>query len=681
MAEVVGFLREDATFGERKTLNLLGKNLPKEFSVYVESPIHKKRDIRYPDFIILANYGVIVLEVKDWVTVLNANPSGALIRDRLGNERFEHNPVTKARDFAIALSNELNKKRRNNGIGEAIPWSYATVLVNLPYSVITQLRTPWGEEFVLGEDDLIVPDILLKRLKMTFPAERMRSLAKAELDLVRATVYPVVEIEIPGRPTFVLDEKQEKIVAEPVWAEPVIHPRTKKKDEAAHQEALFESIKSQDAEDALPVEDEKIARNTSIRLVRGFAGSGKSLVLIQRAKFLAAQYPDWKIGVFTFNKQLQEQLEISFADKSIKPRTFHSICMSLLPQQGESVNLEFWLDANKFDFDLIRKIGIQAMRLEIDWIRDMGISSRDEYLEVERRGIGREIRLGSQQRNEVYDVLEAYQEYLAINNFWDWSGLPMAVEQELNAGNISPPMYDAILIDEAQDWAPIWIRIIKRMVNPEHGVIFLADDPSQSIYRSFSWKEKGLSVSGRTRWLRVPYRNTLEIYQAAYGMIADHAEIQQSLADAGELVKPDLSSTAMRHGARPLVQKCGSVESELDFIRNNIHFLFQDGYKENQIAILVRYNNSIKPIQETLKGLAVRVKPIHGFKGLEVEVVFIPHLQKMFQKEEDEYIAAERRILYMAMSRAREKLYMTYFGKLPRPFDDLRDNDLADFVG
>ena len=74
MAEVIGFLREDATYGEKATLKLLGKNLPKDFTVYVESPIHKKRDIRYPDFVVVTNYGVIVLEVKDWVTILNANP-------------------------------------------------------------------------------------------------------------------------------------------------------------------------------------------------------------------------------------------------------------------------------------------------------------------------------------------------------------------------------------------------------------------------------------------------------------------------------------------------------------------------------------------------------------------------------------------------------------------------------
>jgi hypothetical protein len=44
--------------------------------------------------------------------------------------------------------------------------------------------------------------------------------------------------------------------------------------------------------------------------------------------------------------------------------------------------------------------------------------------------------------------------------------------------------------------------------------LFLADDPMQSIYRYYSWREKGVPVAGRTRWLRIPYRNTREIYQA-----------------------------------------------------------------------------------------------------------------------------------------------------------------------
>ncbi len=54
MAEIIGFLRDDsATFGEKLVLKLLRQNLPKEFTVFVETPIHKKREIRYPDFIVL----------------------------------------------------------------------------------------------------------------------------------------------------------------------------------------------------------------------------------------------------------------------------------------------------------------------------------------------------------------------------------------------------------------------------------------------------------------------------------------------------------------------------------------------------------------------------------------------------------------------------------------------------
>jgi superfamily I DNA/RNA helicase len=378
---------------------------------------------------------------------------------------------------------------------------------------------------------------------------------------------------------------------------------------------------------------------------------------------------------------LQEELSRAFAGTTVRPQTFHSICARLLPQRGEPVNMETWLDGNKLDYGIIRKLGVQAVRMEIDWIRDVGVTSREEYLKIERRGIGKDLRLNAESRNQVYDVLEAYRAYLAENKAWDFNDLPFQVEQELAAGHLTPPVYDAVLIDEAQDWAPNWIRTVNRMVHPEHGALFLADDPSQSIYRSFSWKEKGIPVAGRTRWLKVPYRNTQEIYEAAYGMIAGHDEIQKSLADEGELASPDLSSPVMRHGPRPLVQRCGSVDKELDFLKNRIFSLRQEGYRDAQIAVLVRQSQSVRPIRERLRGLDVRVQPIHGFKGLEAEVVFLPHLQNTFRREEDDYVAAERRILYMAMSRAREKLYMTYFGKLPRPYEDLRREHLADFVG
>ena len=129
-----------------------------------------------------------------------------------------------------------------------------------------------------------------------------------------------------------------------------------------------------------------------------------------------------------------------------------------------------------------------------------------------------------------------------------------------------------------------------------------------------------------------------------------------------------------------MAQVIGFLCEDVTYGENRIFSLRQDRYGDGQVAVLVRQSQSVRPIGDRLRGLDGRVQPIHGFKGLEAEVVFVPHLQNTFRREE-EYVAAERPILYMAMSRAREKLYMSYFGKLPRPYEHLRRQSLADFVG
>jgi superfamily I DNA/RNA helicase len=69
---------------------------------------------------------------------------------------------------------------------------------------------------------------------------------------------------------------------------------------------------------------------------------------------------------------------------------------------------------------------------------------------------------------------------------------------------------------------------------------------------------------------------------------------------------------------------------------------------------------------------------MHSFKGLEMDVILVPGLQTTFVRPEEE--GSERRLLYMAMSRARVKLYMTYSGKLPQAYEELRKQGLANFM-
>jgi superfamily I DNA/RNA helicase len=495
-------------------------------------------------------------------------------------------------------------------------------------------------------------------------------------------IYPVVDIQMPGRSDVILDEQQERLVAEPIRQEPVVISKSAKKAEQSHrQEQLFETLKAEDESPTeLQPEGERISQNVAIRLVRGFSGSGKTLVLMQRARYLAAQYPSWKIGVFTYNKPLQEQLEQFFkGTPSIKPRTFHSLCSRWVQTPpNQEAKLEDWVNTHFMLYPVLQKLGGSQSVREMDWIRDMGLITREDYLRVERKGIGRDIKLTAEDRNAIFDVLEEYRKYLQENNLWDWPEIPLLALENYDKAELKPDLYDAVLVDEAQDWAPVWFKVLKQHIHPEHGAIFLADDPSQSIYRYFSWKDKGVHVVGRTRWLKVPYRNTYEIYRAAYSMIADHEEIQKSLSEEGELIEPEISSQTMRHGPRPLVRKFHNAAEELGYLKNTVASLRQPGFAEKQIAVLVRYRRDFDAVNNILRGSGVSAYMMHSFKGLEMEVILIPSLHTTFARLEEE--GSERRLLYMAMSRARAKLYMTYSGKLPQPFELLRKQDLADFV-
>ncbi|GAP09945.1 superfamily I DNA and RNA helicase [Bellilinea caldifistulae] len=686
MAEIIGILRHDATFGEKETLRYLKNNLPKEFTVYVETPIHKSRDLKYPDFTILTNYGVIVLEVKDWVQVRQATPHWVVVLTRNNKEREEKNPVEVARNYAINLSNQLNRRRNGDLPGEAIPWSYAAVLPNLPGSTITQLQKVWGEEFVFGKYHLENSDILLNRLKNLFPAERMRPLTREELDHVRSTIYPILEFTTEDQRVIVLDEQQEKIVAEPIRAEePQKVQRPGRQEEQARQEALFEQLTQPVETDELPHEGKQLVQNFAIRLVRGFSGSGKTLVMIQRAKFLAAQYPEWKIGVFTYNKALQQMLERAFQGTPIKPLTFDALCRSITRlDDPQMIEFQDWLKENRPSMPFLAEFKPNDLESEVKWIRDMGIEQSDAYLKIERRGIGRDLRLNREQRQKIFEIYRAYQQFLETHQRWDWEEAHRLTLQKLQSGEVKFEPYDAILIDEAQDWAPLWFKVIQTILKPD-GFLFLSDDPSQSIYRFFSWREKGIPVVGRTRWLRVPYRNTFEIYQAAYRLIENYEEIQQSLAEEGEPVSPALNPHTMRHGQRPLLRKCRGAMDEFNFITDTIQTLRSRGLRDNQIGILVRFKDDIDKLKSRLKGYEVQISTIHAFKGLELEAVILPFLQRTFNFSENDpqrqsKESQERRLYYMGMTRARNYLYLSYMNDLPAVFQDLHKSGLVDFV-
>lgn len=682
MAQMIGELREDqATAGERLVYRKLKYGLPNDFCVYVEHPLNSRKGQRFPDFIVLTNYGVIVLEVKDWAEIVRANPHGATVRAKDG-ERQEKSPVRSARDYAAILASQLQQndilltqdERRHLDV----PWGYAAVLPYVPMSVITQLRKAWGEQYVLGSADLESPH-LLNRLSETLPHKK--SLTERELDAIRATICPDLVIATPGkdRPAFVLDREQEKIAMEPVRG---VDREEEKRAEAEKARLLRAQLQLEGmvkTDEELPATAGKIAASFGVRLVRGLAGSGKTLVLERRAAYLARVYPEWRIGVLTYNNQLAGILRSHLRGISnVRVCTFHDLCKNLFtslrawekPHDGA----EGWLNHNKARYPIVGALGAKFIANEIKWIKEVPIESREEYLASARKG--RERSLARQQREQIYDVLEGYQGWLESQKAYDWEDVPLEVLRGIESGQIQPARgnaeFDAILVDEAQDFAPVWIRVIQHLLAPCTGYLFLADDPSQSIYRYFSWREKGVPVVGRTRWLRIPYRNTREIFQAAYAVIQSDEVLAEVLRE--EMSVPEDVGTVLEHlqcGDRPHVQIFSSQKDECDFIRREVQYLLSRNIRPEQIAVLRRTKRQYGNLRDELERLGITNETFHKLKGLEYDVVFLQGMQETFTLADPspQYLSEERRLVYTAMTRARRRLYLTCVRAWPKPLE------------
>ena len=180
-----------------------------------------------------------------------------------------------------------------------------------------------------------------------------------------------------------------------------------------------------------------------------------------------------------------------------------------------------------------------------------------------------------------------------------------------------------------------------------------------------------MPVVGRSRWLRIPYRNTHEIYQAAYEVIRTDDVLKTAIEnETGLLIEPDMDT--LRHGQQPRLYRFEKLEAEAEFIKTEINRLHQLGYEDDDMVILTRRKNGIKRIRNYLRNIGVEIETFHALKGLEYEVVFLSQMQDAYTTiENEEDLSQENRLVYMAMTRARNNLYLFFEGTWPKQLNVL----------
>ncbi len=353
-------------------------------------------------------------------------------------------------------------------------------------------------------------------------------------------------------------------------------------------------------------------------------------------------------------------------------------------------------------------------------IKGRGLKSLGEYQRIERTGRG--TGFGTHMRTQVWELYEAYQQELKKAKTYDFA------DRILVARDIAlsqPAQYRAAIVDEVQDLTLVGLQLVRALVSDEDGVdkpnaLFLAGDGGQRIYPGgFTLQEAGVDVRGRSAVLATNYRNSKNIIDVAMscagavkvddlGEKYDPAETHDSEAaqeddteqetDPGQETdtkykRGEMAAKTLRDGMSPVLVQAEDEDAQADFIAQEVQRLaVSDAVAIGDIAVLVSINNQEKKVQRKLEQAGLRVLPIKSYtgrfsdevkvgtlfraKGLEFKIVFLYNIsdgrfpkkqeENMSDEEYADHVALDMSRLYVAMTRARDQLYVLYSGE-PSP--------------
>lgn len=260
-----------------------------------------------------------------------------------------------------------------------------------------------------------------------------------------------------------------------------------------------------------------------------------------------------------------------------------------------------------------------------------------------------------------------------------FDGLVEHVIAGVDRGQIPRAQYGAILIDEGHDFRADWFKLVAQMVDPKSNSLLVLYDDAQAINRRdgarFSFASVGIQARGRTRILHLNYRNTFEVLEVARHFAGDLLEGKDADEDGVPIVAP---KSAGRHGPLPELHRLSSRFAEAEYTADRIQQELHKGVPAEQIGIVYQNPAMARAVVDALSQrripyrwaataqdkktlysnpLEVKLVTMESSKGLEFLVTILPGVES--PRQEDDPVPAIR-LLYVAMTRAMERLVMTY---------------------
>lgn len=427
--------------------------------------------------------------------------------------------------------------------------------------------------------------------------------------------------------------------------------------------------------------------------VLGTAGSGKTTMAIHRAALLSDErVPNHgRTLLVTFNKTLLRYLDHLVPPEltaRIDVRNYHTFARGYLASRGR-MGWGWIVDDDAKRDELIeaaasavidadpeyplRDRPTEFFSAEIRWMNQHGVVDRVSYRGAER--IGRHTaRLRDEDRDAMFDIYEAYVRVRGQEGRrFDWDDIAIAVREEFDADDGGGRMYKHVVIDEGQDFSPEMLRSLARAI-PDDGSLTFFGDVAQQIYgRRMSWQDAGLNVGEPWRF-RKNYRNSKEIADLGLAIAA-----MPYYADEPDMVAPDEFRAA---GPKPTLVRFGDEKDEIAFVVEQARAAAEAG---QAVGVVVRRQRDAARVAAKISGVqrlgpnmtwrpgaGVSVGTIHSAKGLEFDSVYIPLLSDRHMPDPtlvaavggEEAEATDGRLLYVAVSRARQNLVLSCAGNL-----------------
>ncbi|MBE2257950.1 MAG: DEAD/DEAH box helicase [Rhodobacteraceae bacterium] len=440
--------------------------------------------------------------------------------------------------------------------------------------------------------------------------------------------------------------------------------------------------------------------------VAGSAGTGKTIVALHRAAYLARTNNDARVLLTTFSDTLASALHAKLKRLlAHKPRLAERIDVHSL----EAVGLRLYtahvgppLMASR---EFIREVlndaasAIDGHRFSVhfvltEWeqvVDAWQLTTWDEYRDVVR--LGRKSRLPEAQRAVLWSIFERLRARLherkLITHAEPFTALAAALSAQKKV------VLDFAVVDEAQDLGVAHLRFLAALGGGRPNALFLAGDLGQRIFQQpFSCKALGVDIRGRSRTLRVNYRTSHQIHSQADRLLGPTVtDVDGNSEDRSDTVSVSNGPPPIIHNHKDESEEIGAVAkwltgcAEAGLLPHEIGVFVQSEAQLDRARAAVRESGlAFKVLDEQVETISgqVAISTTHLAKGLEFRAVVvmacddevIPLQERIETVGDDadlqEVYDTERHLLHVACARARDRLLMTSVEPASGFLDDMR---------